>query len=65
MLTQQCTVQKNRVGKQLQFYDESMSHQLRDRLELESELHNAIENNEFYMVYQPKIDCNTGETVGL
>ncbi|MEE9338617.1 MAG: EAL domain-containing protein [Methylococcaceae bacterium] len=56
---------KKSGGKQLQFYDESMSHQLRDRLELESELHNAIENNEFYMVYQPKVDCNTGETVGF
>ena len=56
---------KKSGGKQLQFYDESMSHQLRDRLELESELHKAIENNEFYMVYQPKVDCNTGETVGF
>ena len=56
---------KQSGGRQLQFYDESMSHQLRDRLELESELHNAIENNEFYMVYQPKVDCNTGKTVGF
>ncbi|MEE9336759.1 MAG: EAL domain-containing protein [Methylococcaceae bacterium] len=56
---------KQSGGRQLQFYDESMSHQLRDRLELESELHNALENNEFYMVYQPKINCNTGETVGF
>ena len=56
---------KQSGGRQLQFYDESMSHQLRDRLELESELHRAIENNEFYMVYQPKVDCNTGETVGF
>ena len=56
---------KKSGGKQLQFYDESMSHQLRDRLELETELHKAIENNEFYMVYQPKVDCNTGRTVGF
>ncbi|MEE9339760.1 MAG: EAL domain-containing protein [Methylococcaceae bacterium] len=56
---------KQSGGRQLQFYDESMSHQLRDRLELESELHKAIDNNEFYMVYQPKVDCNTGETVGF
>ena len=56
---------KQSGGNQLQFYDESMSHQLRDRLELETELHNAIENNEFYMVYQPKVDCNSGKTVGF
>lgn len=56
---------KQSGGNQLQFYDESMSHQLRDRLELETELRNAIETNEFYMVYQPKVDCNSGKTVGF
>ena len=56
---------KQSGGNQLQFYDESMSHQLRDRLGLETELRNAIENNEFYMVYQPKVDCNSGKTVGF
>ncbi|VAW52511.1 diguanylate cyclase/phosphodiesterase (GGDEF & EAL domains) with PAS/PAC sensor(s) [hydrothermal vent metagenome] len=56
---------KQSGGRQLQFYDESMSDQLRNRLELESELHNAVENNEFYMVYQPKMDCSTGKTIGF
>ncbi|MBE9525472.1 MAG: EAL domain-containing protein [Proteobacteria bacterium] len=56
---------KKSGGKQLQFYDESMSHQLRDRLELESELHNALAENEFYMVYQPQVNCITGETTGF
>ncbi len=56
---------KQAGGNQLQFYDKSMSNQLRDRLELESELHTALENNEFYMVYQPQINCSTGETTGF
>jgi len=56
---------KQAGGNQLQFYDKSMSNQLRDRLELESELHTALQNNELYMVYQPQINCNTGVTIGF
>ena len=56
---------KQAGGNQLQFYDKSMSNQLRDRLELENELHSALEDNEFYMVYQPQVDCNTGITTGF
>jgi diguanylate cyclase (GGDEF)-like protein len=56
---------KKAGGNQLQFYDESMSRQLRDRLELENELHNALENNEFYLDFQPQISCRTGITTGF
>lgn len=56
---------KQAGGNQLQFYNKSMSNQLRDRLELENELHNALENNEFHMVYQPQVNCTTGITTGF
>jgi diguanylate cyclase (GGDEF)-like protein len=56
---------KQAGGNQLQFYDQSMSSQLRDRLELESELHNALENNEFYLVYQPQVNCINNKTTGF
>lgn len=56
---------KKAGGNQLQFYDKSMSNQLRDRLELESELHTALINDELYMVYQPQINCLTGITTGF
>jgi diguanylate cyclase (GGDEF)-like protein len=56
---------KKAGGNQLQFYDESMSRQLRDRLELEHELHDALEDNEFYLEYQPQISCLTGVTTGF
>jgi diguanylate cyclase (GGDEF)-like protein len=56
---------KKAGGNQLQFYDPSMSNQLRDRLELENELHSALDNNEFYMVYQPQINVETGKTTGV
>ncbi len=56
---------KQAGGNQLQFYDPSMSNQLRDRLELENELHGALDNNEFYMVYQPQVSAETGLTIGV
>jgi len=56
---------KKSGGNRLQFYDESMSNRLRERLILENELHVAQDRNEFYMVYQPQINCLTGETVGF
>jgi len=52
-------------GNRLQFYDESMSNRLRERLILENELHTALDRNEFHMVYQPQVNCITGETVGF
>jgi diguanylate cyclase (GGDEF)-like protein len=56
---------KKSGGNRLQFYDESMSNRLRERLVVENELHSALDRNEFYLVYQPQINCNTGETVGF
>jgi len=56
---------KQNGGNQLQFYDKSMSNQLRNRLELENELHNALDSNEFYVAFQPQINCNSGVTIGF
>ena len=56
---------KKAGGNQLQFYDESMSRQLRNRLELEHELHDALLDEEFYMQYQPQISCLSGVTTGF
>ena len=56
---------KKAGGNQLQFYDESMSKQLRHRLELEHELHDALTDNEFCLQYQPQISCLTGVTTGF
>jgi diguanylate cyclase (GGDEF)-like protein len=56
---------KKAGGNQFQFYDESMSRQLRDRLKLEHELHNALLDGEFYLQYQPQISCLSGVTTGF
>lgn len=56
---------KQAGGNRLHFYDESMSNNLRERLIIETELHTAINQNEFYLVYQPQVDCISGKTVGF
>ncbi|NOQ87758.1 MAG: EAL domain-containing protein [Gammaproteobacteria bacterium] len=56
---------KKAGGNRLQFYDESMSNRLRERLVIETELHAAISLDEFYLVYQPQVDCISGETIGF
>lgn len=56
---------KKSGGNRLQFYDESMSNRLHERLTLEAELHLALARGEFYMMYQPQVDCITGETTGF
>lgn len=56
---------KKAGGNRLQFYDESMSNRLRERLSIETELHSAMAREEFYLVYQPQVDCHSGETIGF
>lgn len=56
---------KTAGGNRLQFYDESMSNRLRERLRIESELHTALAQNEFFVTFQPQVNCSNGETVGF
>ncbi|HHU37027.1 MAG TPA: EAL domain-containing protein [Treponema sp.] len=46
-------------------YDESIQEDLSFRLEIETGLRTAIENNELYVAYQPQIDLSTGKINGL
>ncbi|MBL3557688.1 MULTISPECIES: EAL domain-containing protein [Marinobacter] len=48
-----------------QFYAPEMNMRGLDRLTLESDLHRAIERDELFLMYQPQLDLNTGEVVGL
>ncbi len=46
------------LGKgQFQFYTESLNAAARDRLALDSALRRAVEQDELYVVYQPKVDA--------
>jgi len=48
-----------------QFYAETMNDYSFERLHLESALHSAIERNEFLLYYQPKINTQTGQIIGM
>ena len=46
------------------FYSPSMNAAVRERFDLAQELREAIERQEFFLVYQPKIEAATGKVVG-
>lgn len=46
------------------FFQSSMKKQVLERVELEKELREAVENKEFTVLYQPKINIITGELEG-
>lgn len=46
-------------------YQASMSEELREQLELESDLHQALTNDELFLVYQPQVDIKTMEIHSL
>ena len=45
-------------GAQFQFYNEDMNQASLQRLEMEIDLHHAIENDEFFLCYQPQYDLS-------
>ncbi|MCE1225675.1 MAG: EAL domain-containing protein [Geobacteraceae bacterium] len=47
------------------FYSKELGAQLRERMTRESGLHRALERNEFFLEYQPKIDTQSGITCGM
>lgn len=58
--------QAKRSGKGCVFnFDESLASESRERLALEQDLASAIENQEFYLLYQPQVRCSDSKVVGL
>jgi len=56
---------KNKGKNSYCFYDNSMNDLALVRLNMESALRKAIDNKEYYLHYQPKIDLQTGEMVSV
>lgn len=56
---------KKRGKNQYQFYLPKMGFGTIERLEIESLLRKALQNNELSLYYQPKSDLNTGEIKGM
>nr|HAT8714211.1 EAL domain-containing protein [Legionella jordanis] len=54
---------KEQGGNQFKFYTHSLGQKSLAKLTLESELHRAIENEEFILCYQPQIDLATRKLV--
>lgn len=56
---------KDKGKDRVQFYDPKMDTLAADRLALESSLRRAVEDEEFFAVYQPRVDCRTGQIHGM
>ena len=52
------------VSGQLQFYSQEANQHLQERMQMQQDLKKAIENDEFYLVYQPQVDVVTGRVKG-
>jgi len=56
---------KDQGRNNYQFFTSDQNKRIVERIELESELRDAVDNDEFYLLYQPKLDIHTGEITGI
>ncbi len=56
---------KEKGRNNYQFYATDMSDQAMERLTLEHGLRHALENGEFFLVYQPQVDMTSGRILGV
>jgi diguanylate cyclase (GGDEF)-like protein len=56
---------KEKGRNSYQFYNSAMNESSMEQLAIEHGLHRALEKNEFFLVYQPKLDITTGKIIGV
>lgn len=56
---------KQNGGGHFEFYTDTLKEHRIERFTIENELHKAIKNQEFFLVYQPQIDTISGKIVGV
>ncbi len=56
---------KNSGRNNFQFYSAEMNAEAANRLALETSLRRAVEQNEFYLQYQPQIELGSGRVIGV
>ncbi|SJZ89105.1 sensor domain-containing protein [Selenihalanaerobacter shriftii] len=56
---------KNEKKVDYKFYDSNLNVILLQKAKIENRLRNAIENNELRLHYQPQVNLNTGEVIGV
>ncbi len=55
-----------KIGKNTYcFFNKEMDREIKRKCQIEKELRNALQNNEFEIYYQPEINANTEEIVGF
>jgi diguanylate cyclase (GGDEF)-like protein len=57
--------QARQNGTSFQYYSEALNQKAVERLSIETGLLRAIEGREFFLCYQPKMDINGKDTVGM
>lgn len=52
-------------GDQEHFYTHDMNHRVDDRLQMETDLHNALEQDELEIFYQPQVDTQSRKIIAI
>lgn len=55
---------KQMGGSHFQFYSREQNQKTEERLQLETDLHKALQRGEFLLVYQPQVSLSTGKVTG-
>ncbi|MFV8830254.1 EAL domain-containing protein [Alkalihalobacterium sp. APHAB7] len=53
------------LSKSCVIYNVELSEKILDQIVLESDMHKALSNEEFYLVYQPQVDSKTGKVFAV
>ncbi|MDV2079994.1 putative bifunctional diguanylate cyclase/phosphodiesterase [Marinobacter xestospongiae] len=61
---QTMTLAKTGTRNSFQFYVASVDQEMRARKKLEKDLNIALQKNQFYLVYQPQVNLETGRVIG-
>lgn len=56
---------KNRGGNRYCYYTEDLEKEHHEYIRVQSKLQGAIDNSDFYLVYQPKVDLKTNQIVAV
>ncbi|MCP3871026.1 MAG: diguanylate cyclase [Gammaproteobacteria bacterium] len=53
------------MGGKYQFYSDDLNRDIESSLQIESQLHSALDNDEFLLHYQPKVNSHSGGIIGM
>lgn len=64
LVIKNATAGKYLTSNVIEYYDEEISRSIEERKQIENEMVNALRQNEFEVVYQPKVSLATGKVYG-